>query len=610
MKFKRFFICFLVCCFARSVAIAQLDDVQLHPLDFQVFKTTQDTLTIATLTNNPTIPFVDPEIYPKIKPIDIYWIRIDFSPYLDRITSDRVWYLYTEVFHKAVIYSQSNNQIQETVCGSFQTQNTPHNSFPFYKDQLIQDRYLYLKVSRLANRVPISQSKFYYASDVFNHFKQLKQSETVSKKRALTYVYFGISFIIVLIALTVGLITKRREYLYYILYIIGMVFYIGRSYFSDIMSYLKITSQITFFLNLYVEIFCNIFYILFVKHYLDTKSQYPKLDKAIRGINFFLIAITITDSIYLLNENYTVHFYFFDIRVVGISAFALLSIIYLLVYAKNKLVYFIVIGSLAYSIGSILLFVKTDVSFLLYGILLEIIIFGFGLGYKVYLEQQAKRRAEQQAHINHIQALRAQMNPHFIFNSLSSIQHLVLKNDTQSALSYLSKFSKLMRSTLESSIEKNVLLDEEIKLLQAYLELEKLRFENDFSYAITAAPQIDTSKYEVPLLIVQPFAENAILHGLLHKKEGLKELLIHFDDNEHFLICTIKDNGIGRAESRKINEQKSRYKAVSRGVELTEKRLRALYQKNNRYIPIEIHDLYDENDAPVGTEVILNIPKN
>lgn len=203
--------------------------------------------------------------------------------------------------------------------------------------------------------------------------------------------------------------------------------------------------------------------------------------------------------------------------------------------------------------------------------------------------------------------LRAQINPHFIFNSLSSIQHFITSNDKKSALVYLSKFSLLLRQSLEHSMNVNVVLAEEIKLLKTYLELEALRFDHQFSYDIEVDETIPLYEVEIPILLVQPYVENSILHGIL-PREGSGKLEIKFIAQEDFLVCTIKDNGIGRAAAAQLKTKKMD-KKPSRGIAVTEKRIHSLYKDKNNSNAITYVDLTGANGKALGTEVIIRIPK-
>lgn len=202
--------------------------------------------------------------------------------------------------------------------------------------------------------------------------------------------------------------------------------------------------------------------------------------------------------------------------------------------------------------------------------------------------------------------LRAQINPHFIFNALSSIQHFITSGDRPAALKYLSKFSALLRQVLEDSIANQVVLAEEIQSLRTYLDLEALRFDEGFHYEITIDPAIDLYAVEAPVLLLQPFVENAVLHGLLPKK-GERRLHISFAPGDGFTICSIRDNGIGRKAAAELKAKKTGAQ-VSRGLELTRKRLEALNKQGDSQTLIAINDLYHPDGSAAGTEVIIKIP--
>lgn len=194
--------------------------------------------------------------------------------------------------------------------------------------------------------------------------------------------------------------------------------------------------------------------------------------------------------------------------------------------------------------------------------------------------------------------LRAQMNPHFIFNSLNSIQYLINTDDKKNALKYLSKFAKLLRQVLESSININLPLKEEIQLLKIYVELESLRFDNSFKYTFTVDKKLDVEEYEVPMLLVQPYIENAIIHGLM-PMEGGKKLQIIFNDKEEFIECIIEDNGVGITEK----SGSTTLQRPSRGMSITAKRIEMLKRFADQEL-VTIENL--EN----GTRVTILIPKN
>jgi len=205
-----------------------------------------------------------------------------------------------------------------------------------------------------------------------------------------------------------------------------------------------------------------------------------------------------------------------------------------------------------------------------------------------------------------MEALRAQMNPHFIFNSLNSINNFILKNESEQASDFLVKFSRLVRQVLNNSRNKYVTLTDEIKALTLYVELEQLRFTYRFDYQINCDENLDMDTVMVPPLIIQPYVENAIWHGLMHKEDkGKLSILIHRDSE--LLRFEILDDGIGREKSKGY---KSKYgsEKKSMGLSITKDRISVLNRLYNLEADMKIVDLYDKDNQPVGTRVIVKIP--
>ena len=203
-------------------------------------------------------------------------------------------------------------------------------------------------------------------------------------------------------------------------------------------------------------------------------------------------------------------------------------------------------------------------------------------------------------------ALRAQMNPHFLFNSLNSINHFIVKNKPEEAAEYLTKFSRLIRLILTNSKLTAVPLANEIEAVRLYLQLEKIRFNNRFDYSIEVEEGVDVDYFEIPPLLIQPYIENAIWHGLLHKEEkGHLKLLLYVQDPYLFVI--VEDNGVGR---RKAQEQKSKSatKDKSMGMQITAERVDLLNQLKQQQATVEIIDMEDQDGNPSGTKVIMRIP--
>ena len=205
-----------------------------------------------------------------------------------------------------------------------------------------------------------------------------------------------------------------------------------------------------------------------------------------------------------------------------------------------------------------------------------------------------------------MQALRAQMNPHFIFNCLSSINRFILINKVEEASDYLTKFSRLIRMALHNSEKTFITLENELEALRLYLDLERLRFKNAFNYSITFINSIDINAVYIPPMLIQPFAENAIWHGLMHKK-GVGCLEIQLCAEDKTLTCAILDNGIGRNMSASLNSR-SAEKNKSMGVEITAGRLALLNKTKNEAAVFNIEDIFDEEGKGCGTKVVLTMP--
>ncbi|MFQ5334554.1 MAG: sensor histidine kinase [Flavobacteriales bacterium] len=205
-----------------------------------------------------------------------------------------------------------------------------------------------------------------------------------------------------------------------------------------------------------------------------------------------------------------------------------------------------------------------------------------------------------------LQALKAQMNPHFIFNTMSSIQHLITTGQKESALKYLSRLAQLMRMVMENSAKARVSVKDECNALEHYLQLESLRFKDKFSYRLVIDENVDAQYDSIPAMLIQPYVENAILHGFAEPgKKG--ELSIRIAKNEGGLRCIIEDNGIGRQKAEK-NKRRAKMFKKSRGMSITAERLEILNEINNSPLSVRIMDLTDERNRAAGTRVEIFIP--
>ncbi len=203
--------------------------------------------------------------------------------------------------------------------------------------------------------------------------------------------------------------------------------------------------------------------------------------------------------------------------------------------------------------------------------------------------------------------LRTQMNPHFIFNSLNSINSFITDNNTGDAQLFLSKFARLMRYILNNSRETMIPLEDEINTLQLYMELEQLRFDNKFDFDINIAEDIDTEYTFIPPMLLQPFIENSIIHGI-GEKEGKGKIKVDIRKQDGVMLCTVEDDGIGRERSMQRKQGKEKKKHKSLGMQVTKERLDILNEKYGNNISFTFFDKKAGNGESTGTKVEIRIP--
>lgn len=205
-----------------------------------------------------------------------------------------------------------------------------------------------------------------------------------------------------------------------------------------------------------------------------------------------------------------------------------------------------------------------------------------------------------------ITALKSQMNPHFIFNSLNSIKLYIIDNDKDNAVYYLNKFSKLIRKILSSTRVKTISLAEELEIMRLYVSIENIRFEDDIDFEVVVPPELNTDTVQLPSMILQPFIENAIWHGLPSKK-GKKWIRLVFAGDGDNLHISVEDNGIGRKRANELKQGKV-HKNKSVGISLIQERLKNFSRDHSSTHSLQIIDLYDDRGEAAGTKVVLQIP--
>ena len=233
------------------------------------------------------------------------------------------------------------------------------------------------------------------------------------------------------------------------------------------------------------------------------------------------------------------------------------------------------------------------------------------IGFFIYRNAEAKEKRteatlKQKIAEIKMQVLRAQMNPHFIFNSLNSIENFMMQNEKRLASDYLNKFTRLIRTILDSSLNELIPVAKDMEALQLYIDLQQLRFNNKFTYNSFIDPQIVNGDYKVPSLIIQPFVENAIEHGIAHSERTDCTLSVKVTISGDHLLYIIEDNGIGRLQAAAYNEQNKR-QHKSLGIAITEDRVHIFNETFNSNEDIVITDLYGPGNEPGGTRVHVKI---
>lgn len=236
------------------------------------------------------------------------------------------------------------------------------------------------------------------------------------------------------------------------------------------------------------------------------------------------------------------------------------------------------------------------------------------IGYSVYRgrlenvrqKERLKSEFERKLHDVEMQALRSQMNPHFLFNSLNSIQMFIVKNQVMEAVEHLDNFSRLVRLILQNTRSPLVSLKDEVEALNLYMEMENLRFKTKFKHWVEVDPEINPLQQQIPPMLLQPFVENAIWHGIQHKKTD-GEVWIRIGRDDQHLVCEIQDDGIGRVAARKIQEKSNRVHR-SLGMKITKDRIQMMNETQGTPARIEIIDLYGEGGRATGTKVVVYLP--
>ncbi len=464
-------------------------------------------------------------------------------------------------------------------------------------------------------------------------------------------------FILCIMSLVIGYYSKEKSFLFYGIYTVFLLFYFILITPYDLVWRDQLFSTPFKSLRWYSQVIYNCAYFIFFLYFLDIKtliSNFYKFIIKVVGVSFSLGTFVFIYAI-ILNKPDVFEFFYIYIFVPILFCFATYTLVKSFTLPGRLKYFFITGGGIFIVLAMMSLFLpilgyrifNLDPFALFYiGVYIEQFVFAFGLAYKVkqmnhslleksrenqhikeiqnqVLEKKLKEKEveimtitskaekerllslkskfEDEIHRLHLVSLQSQMNPHFIFNALNSIKVFLIENDKQQGIHYLNKFSKLIRIILENIRVDTISLYEELAILKLYVDIENIRLEEKINLNIINPENIPIKYILIPPMILQPFIENAIWHGLM-LKEGEKWIDLLFLKKGNATVLKIRDNGKGRY-SRKPQAERKLFKKKSLGLKITQERLTHFNQKRNLDYNFKIHDLRNEKGEPSGTEI-------
>ncbi len=423
-------------------------------------------------------------------------------------------------------------------------------------------------------------------------------------------------FILAIYHLLIFLQNGKKVYLYYCLYLLAFFAFFATHFFPD-----NVRAKVFGYVTLPVYFLTYAAFYSFGRVILETKTRLPKWDHYFKIAT--IVSLGLSVLFFLIQLFFGSEFQLNFVKVIGPlnSLFVVVASLAMLKIKLPSATYFC-IGTLIFTgLASITLsrffvgiepFYKIQVTPLLFiyiGALIQAMVFAFIIGLSVKRIELQNKSAEVKLAFKYkeleelkMTALQSQMNPHFLFNSLNSINNFVLKSEVEKASDYITKFSRLIRVILKSSTSLTVPFSEELGILSLYVKLEQMRINGGFEYIVKIDEDIRLEDIKVPPLFLQPFIENSIWHGLTHI-EGEKKISLTISKEGNNIICEIVDNGIGIDKAREQS-----HKRIDRrkffGTQATENRIQLLYKKTN--VDIKVTDISTKSSS--GTKVRITFP--
>lgn len=409
---------------------------------------------------------------------------------------------------------------------------------------------------------------------------------------------------------------RNKLYLYYSLYLLALTVYLLQHVVSGEFK------PFYNYANFSIQFLAYAAYVAFARDLLDTRTHLIQWDKY---FELEIKVLVLLAPIFMLIQfflGYEFQVKAFTAIMPALTIFTFVSYYVVLTRIKDNFSVYFVVGSLIYvvlaNVSFLEAFVGTDffiskgvqpMFFVYLGALLQSIIFSIILGLIIKRIEQKSKNAEIKLAMKlkemeelKMTALQSQMNPHFLFNSLNSINNFVLKNDVEKASDYITKFSKLIRVILNSSSSPTASLSEELDILALYVKLEQMRVNGGFEYIVNVDEKLKLDTIKVPTLFLQPFIENAIWHGIMKSEGNDKKIELSIKEDNGNVLCIIKDNGIGINKAKEIDKMSQKRRFF--GTEATGNRIRILHQ--NKGVNIETKDI--SVGTATGTQVLISFP--
>lgn len=423
-------------------------------------------------------------------------------------------------------------------------------------------------------------------------------------------------FVLFLYHLLIYFQNKSKLYLYYSLYLLAITV-------NLLHNIISVDSHIIHhYLNFTVQFLAFAAYVAFSRELLDTRTHILKWDKYFEIEIKILLGLAPMFALIQVFLGYEFQVRAFSIIAPILTIFTLYSFYIIITRIRDKFSLYFVIGSVLYLLLANISFIDilwginlvgksgfSPLFFVFFGAILQCIIFSVIVGQIIKKVEQKSKNAEvrlanklKEMEELKMTALQSQMNPHFVFNSLNSINNFVLKNEGEKASDYITKFSKLIRVILNSSSSPTSTLSEELGILSLYVKLEQMRVSGGFDYVVKVDPKLNIDGIKVPTLFLQPFIENAIWHGIM-KKEGHKYIEVNIKEKNGYVLCEIKDNGIGIKKAKEMAYMTQKKKFY--GTDATTNRIKLLYQ--NDAVKVNAKDI--SKDKETGTLVSITFPK-